>query len=168
MIMTIFVRRSQARLELVCRLSSSLKGYKEEVKQDEDGHIHLPTEAYEKIAQIERAQITRGRVQSILSGLDKAGASPYVVQKSHLAQQAQAKLDTTTRLRVQDQIDALMTEPHPAGITGDPKAGTFHLRVPETPVIIGFTVDDRARCVQILSVESPSAAAESSAEPGKE
>jgi hypothetical protein len=166
-IVTFLVRRSQERLGLISRLYSSLEGYKEEVKQDKDHHIRIPAEAYEKIAQIERAQIARDRVQSIQSGLDKAGASPYVLQKSHAAQQAQARLDTTTRLRVQDQLDALMTEPHPVGITRDSKAGAFHLRVPETPVIIEFTVNEQAHRIQILSVESTSDAAQSSSELGE-
>jgi len=166
-IVTLSVRRSKERLGLIARLYSSLERYKDEVKQDKDSPIHIPAEAYEKIAEIERAQIARDRVQSIQGNLGKAGASPYVLQKSHTAQQAQARLDATTRVRVEDQIDALITEPHPPGITADPKAGAFDLRVPETSVIIRCTVDDQAHRIQILSVESTSNAAESSSEPGK-
>lgn len=73
-----------------------------------------------------------------------------------MAQQAQARLDAPTRLRVQDQIDALMREPRPPGVTEDPTATTLHLRVPDTPLIIGFTVDDEARRIQIVSVEDTS------------
>src|SRR5688500_2948171 len=81
-IATSFVRRSKERLGLISRLYSSLAGYKDEAEQDKGSNIHIPAEAYEKIAQIEREQIARDRIQSILSGLDKVDASPYVSQKS--------------------------------------------------------------------------------------
>ncbi len=54
---TYFMRCSQERLGLLSRLHSSLEGDQEEVRQDQDRQIHIPPEAYEKIAEIERAQI---------------------------------------------------------------------------------------------------------------
>ena len=165
-IVTFFVRRSKERLRVITRLYSSLEGYRDEVEQNKENNIHIPAETYEKIAQIERSQIARDRVQIILNDKDNIGTSHYVLQKSHAAQQAQIRLDANTRLRVQDQIDALITEPHPPGIIEDPKSDAFQLRVPETPIIIGFTVDDQARRIQIHSVES-SYNAESPTEPGE-
>lgn len=166
-IATYFVRRSKERLILISRLYSSLEKRKEEVAQDEDSRVPIPAKVYEKIAQIERAQISRERVRSILGSQEEPGKFSYVLQKSHAAQQTQASLDVTARLRVQDQIDALMTEPRPPGVTEDPKAGTLHLRVPETSVMIRFTVDDQTRRIQIISVESTSDDAPSPSDPGR-
>lgn len=166
-IVTYVMRQSKERLELISRLYSSLEKHKEKVEQDEDNRVPISAKVYEKIAQIERAQISRERVQSILGSLEEPGKFSYVLQKSHAVQQAQASLDATTRLRVQDQIDALMTEPRPPGVTEDPKAGTLHLCVPETSIIIRFTVDDQTRRIQVISVESTSDDAPSPSDPGR-
>jgi len=170
-LVTILVRRIKERLGLIARLYSSLEGYEDGVKQGKDSHIHIPAEAYEKIAQIERAQIARDRVQSIQGDLSKAGASRYVLQKTRAAQQALARFDAITRVRVEDQIDALIMEPHTfgvrVGVTTDPKVAAFDLRVPGTSVVIRCTVDDQAHRIQILSVESASNNAESMSEPHK-
>ncbi len=151
---TFLMRRNRERLGVTSRLYSSLEGYRQESRHGQDARIEIPPEDYEKIAQIERAQIARDRVQSILGGPEQAEAPPYAVYKSRTARQGQARLDTLTRFRVQDRIDALMAEPHPGGVLERPEAGAYRLRVPETPVIIGYTVDDQARRIQILSVKS--------------
>ena len=132
-IVTYVMRQSKERLELISRLYSSLEEHKEKVEQDEDHRVPISAKVYEKIAQIERAQISRERVQSILGSLEEPGKFSYVLQKSHAAQQAQASLDATTRLRVQDQIDALMTEPRAPGVTEDPKAGPCTYAFPRHP-----------------------------------
>ncbi len=161
---TFFMRRRKERLQLVSRLHSALEGYKEALlKPDEYTPPGITPETYEKIAEIERAQISRQRAESILSDLDEAGAS-YFVQKSRAVREHEDRLDFPTRLRVQDQIDALTAAPRPPGVAEDPTAGTLHLRVPGTAVMIGFTVDDRARLIRVLALESTSGDATSSSE----
>jgi hypothetical protein len=168
LVATCLMRRSREQLGLISRLYSSLEGCNLKMRQDGDRRIGIPTEAYQKIAQIERAQIARDRVESILGGSDEADAPVYVLHKSRAARQAQARLDTTTRLRVQAQIDALTTEPHPMDVSRSPEADAFRLCVPQTSVIIGYTVEDQTRHIHILSVQSASDTAETSSEPGEE
>lgn len=75
-IATYFVRRSKERLGLISHLSASLERQKEEVEQKDDLRVQIPAETYETVAQIERAQISRERVQSILGSLEEPGTSP--------------------------------------------------------------------------------------------
>jgi hypothetical protein len=160
------VRRSKERLKLISRLYTSLEEQKEKVEQDKFGRTHIPAEAYMKIAQIERAQISRGRVQSIMADLEEPDITPYVIQKSRAAKDAQGRLDGAISLLVQEQIDALMTEPHPPGVAEDSKTDSLKLRVAQTPVIIGYTVDNDTRRVRILSVEITSEESASPSEHG--
>jgi len=150
-IVTYFTRRSRARLDLISQLHSSLEESKQ-VEGDATLPIQISSATYEKIAQIERAQISLQRVQSIMRAPDEAGVG-YVLQKSREANEAQAKLDPSTRVRVQDWIDALTAEPRPPGVVEDPQRGVLRLSVPDTPVTIRFTVDEQNRRIQIYSVE---------------
>lgn len=154
LIATHFMRRGKEQLEVVARLQSSLAGYKEAAEQAEGTPIDIPAEEYEQIAQIERAQISRHRAQSIQAGFEEPGAATYLVQKSRTVRSAQAQLDPMTRLRVQNQIDALTTEPRPSGATEDPKTKTWRLRVPETSVEIDYSVDDATQRIKIFFLRS--------------
>ena len=148
---TYFTRRSRARLDLLSRLYSSLQRHSQG-GGDAALPIQIPSETYEKIAQIERAQISLQRVQSILRAPDDVGAG-YVLQKSREAHEVQARLEPEISLRVQEQIDALTAEPHPPGVAEDPERGVLRLSVPDTSITIRFTVDDQNRRIQIYSVE---------------
>ena len=147
-----FMRRTQARLEIVDRLLSSLKENKARLASLQDTYLNIPAKAYEQIAQIERTQISRERVQSILTGLEESESRSYFVQKSREASTAQAQLDPVMRLRVQKQIDQLTSVPHPAEAFKDPETGVRQLHVPESPVILDFKVDDDARRIKVLAI----------------
>ena len=153
-----YAQRSRERLELVQQLSQTLEEQPPE-DDEEDSRVRVSRETYQKIAQIERAQIVRARTESIKKGLDevKAGeAEPYLVQKSRRAREAQQHLDPITRLRVHERIDALSQEPHPAEATEHD--GRFSLPVADTLARLTFRVDDDARRLQILSIDLVEAA----------
>ena len=160
------VQRTKVRLKLISQLSSLIKKDLSVARQEEGDGVQISAEAYEKIAQIERAQISRGRMQSILDDLEEPDITPYVIQKSRAAKDAQGRFDGATSLRVQEQIEALMTEPHPPGIAEDAKTGRRKLHIPHTPVIIEYTVGDDSRRVRILSLETTAAASGSPSEQG--
>ena len=148
-----FLRRGKEQLEVVARLQDSLSDFQEKAAQTDEGSIDVSSDTYEQIAQIERAQITRDRAESILAGPEKPGDATYFMQKSRTVREALAHLDATTKLRVHDQIDALITEPHPAGATENPDSKTWRLRVPDTLVDIHYKVDKGQRFIMILSLE---------------
>ena len=148
---TYFVWRSKQRLLFLSRLHRSMQEQQERVAHDEDGRISIPAPLYKKVAQIERAQISRERARTIKEAKAKPVDVQYAVQKSRGAQQAQARLQLNLRLRVQDQIDALMAEPRPGGALVD-QTGILYVGVPDTPVRIGYLVDDRSRRIQVVSV----------------
>jgi hypothetical protein len=160
------VQRTKKRLELITQLSTYIKEDLSKVEQKEGAAVQISGEVYQKIAQIERAQISRGRVQSILADLEEPDVTTYVIQKSKAAKFAQGSLDNSTSLRVQEQIDALTTEPHPTDAIEESNTGNLKLRVPQTPIMIGYTVDDNSRRIRILSIENRSEETTSASENG--
>jgi hypothetical protein len=165
-VVTNLARRNKVRLELISNLHTSLEDQFTQQGEGQESGISISAKDYQKIAQIERSQISRGRIESILADLEGTDVNPFVIQKSRAAQDAQGLLDTKTRLRVQEQIDALMTEPHPSGVDQNSKDGGLKMRVPQTTVVIGYTVDDNTRRIRILSVEDISEKPASASENG--
>ncbi|MCK4794722.1 MAG: acyltransferase [Desulfobacteraceae bacterium] len=165
-ILFLLMRRYKRRLEVVGQLHSSLTGYKHAAEIDESTRIDIPTEEYEQIAQIEITQILDEREKNILASLKEPKFSYYSVQKSRSLREALNQLDPTTRLAVEDQIDELMGDPEPKGVTSDPKTNIYRLRVPETRVEIAFTVDFDEHRVKILSLQLVADDATSSSESG--
>lgn len=164
---TYFIIRGLARMEAVTQLQASLSTYKEKAEQDKDGAIDVPSGVYQRIAQIEKAQITRDRAESILAYQQESDEATYIVQKSRAVREAQAQLDPMMRLRVQDRVDALAEVPRPAGAVEDPQTQTWRLRVPDTPIEIEFAVDNERKRVRILSLQTVTGeAAPADAEPG--
>lgn len=162
----LLMRRYKQRLEVVAQLQTSLAGYKDAAEQDEGKRINIPSEEYEQIAQIERAQILFEREKNILASFEEPDVPYYSVQKSRSVREALHQLDPATRLAVEDQIDELGIEPRLSGVTSDPKTNIHRLRVPETSVEITFTVDHDNRRVKILSLQSVPDDATSNSEPG--
>jgi len=149
-------RRNKDRLEFVSNLHRFLEEQLSQHKKGDESSISISAEEYQKIAQIERAQISRGRVQSILDSMEELDATPYVIQKSRAAQEAQDDLDAATRLRVQEQINDLMTAPRHPGVAEDSRTGNLELLVDQTSVIIAYAVDDNTRRIRIISVVNTS------------
>jgi hypothetical protein len=147
-----FFRREEERLGVVARLQSTLEQYSSSAETGEVAQVNISEQDYRQIAQIERAQITRDRATSILN-FEEHDDTVYFAQKSRTVRHAQAQLDPKTRARVQDQIDALSTEPHPPAATVDSESGKCMVRVPESPFEIGFTVDDKARQITVISLQ---------------
>jgi hypothetical protein len=161
------VQLSKERLKLISQLYSSMEVNLNRTEQEGGGGVQISSEIYAKIAQIERAQISRGRVQSILADMEESDTTPYVIQKSREAKDAQGSLDGATSLRVQEQIDALMTEPQPPGAAEDARTGRLKLHVPRTSVTIGYTVEVDSQRVRILSLETTLNAPDSTSVPGE-
>ncbi|MDX1429920.1 MAG: hypothetical protein R3282_06515 [Rhodothermales bacterium] len=149
-----YAQRGRERLDFVRHLSQSLKT-QEPVADEEDSRVRISRETYQKIAQIERAQIVRARTKSIEEGLHEVKradvARPYLVQKSRKAREDLDLLDPTTRLRVHEGILALSHNPHPQQAAAH--EGRFVFPLPDTTVRLVYRLDDDTRRLQILELE---------------
>ena len=152
---TPLMRSARACLDCVNQLYSSLKRQEQSAAHQDTGLIHVPAETYETIAKIERAQISRERMDSIVKSALKA-QDRYTVQKSSEAREQERSLDVSTQLRVENQIDNLTLDPFPEGMSEYLDTGELHLPVPDTPVVIAYSVETTARNVQIISIEHQS------------
>ena len=109
---------------------------------------------YHKIAGIERAHIIDDRAKSIKMAHKESPDSSYVIQKSREMLGAKAKLDLNARVRIDDQIFHLMTNPLPPGVTEDPGTGYLRLSVPEASVDILYQVDEERHRIRLLALQS--------------
>ena len=152
---TPLIRSARARLDCVCQLYASLKEQEQSAAHQDTGFIHVPADTYEAIAKIERAQISRERMDSIVKSATKA-QDRFTVQKSSEAREQGRSFDVSTQLRVENQIDNLTLDPFPEGMSEYLDTGLLHLPVPDTTVVIAYAVDTVARNVQIISIEHQS------------
>jgi hypothetical protein len=150
-----FMRRGKQRLEVVTNLQASLLGRREVFESDQESILDISSTDYNRIASIERAHIIDDRANSIKMGHKESLNSSYVIQKSHKMLGATSGLDLKARVRVNDQIIRLMTNPSPPGVTEDP--GTekiLRLSVPETSVDILYQVDEKRHRIRVLDLRS--------------
>ena len=75
------------------------------------------------------------------------------MQVSVLAQEAKASLEPDTRVRVQNQIVALMHNPEPEDGRPDPDTGLMVLRVPGTSVDMLYRVKEDTGTIQVYYIE---------------
>lgn len=149
-----FMRRGKQRLEIVTSLQASLLGRKEVFESDQESTLDISSADYYKIASIERAHIIDDRAKSIKMAHKESPDSSYVVQKSREMLGAKAKLDLNARVRIDDQIFHLMTNPLPPGVTEDPETGYLRLSVPEASVDILYQVDEERHRIRLLALQS--------------
>ncbi len=149
-----FMRRGKQRLEIVMRMHESLSEHKETFESDHESAVDISSADYDKIASIERAHIITDRAKSIEMARKESLDSSYVIQKSREMLGAKAALDLDARVRVDDQIFHLVTNPLPPGVTEDPGTGYLRLSVPETSVDILYQVDEQRHRIRLLALQS--------------
>jgi hypothetical protein len=147
-----FFRREKERLGVVTRLQSTLEQYSSSAETGKAAQVTISEQDFRQIALIERAQITRDRATSILN-FEEQDDAVYFVQKSRAVRHTQSQLDPKTRSRVQDQIDALSTEPHPPSAAIDSETGNCIVPVPGTPVEICIIIDNKLRQITVVSLQ---------------
>ena len=154
-----FMRSGKAKLAVVRNLQQLLA----DMERDGSGEDPLPTippYAWQDIARIERAQIIRDR-QSSLKIAAKQGRNPdYTVMQSRAVLHAKAQLDPSTNLKVEERIFALLGNPSPHDVLRNPDTGLRIVQIPDTPLEIGYQVDEEAQCIQIHYVAPPGAGEE--------
>ena len=140
--------RAKNRLEALGDLEQSLVASSAATAGDEQ--IQVPTETYQRVAQVEQAQIYRDRLSSVAAF---APHESYAVQRSKGARAALGELDPSGRIDVEHLIDELATEPHLADPGGDSSSGRSATRLTDLGVEVEFSVNDESQVVRIEAVQ---------------
>lgn len=149
LISTHFIRRGKERLDVLTK--TLLDAQKTALQTDAD-QIDVPSKEYELIAQIERAQVSRSRQQSILNSLEKSKSQKYYIQKSYRVKEALSQIDINLRSFIEDRINDLITEPVPMDAIRDKDSNMYRISLSKLNVNIGYQVDNENNLIKILSL----------------
>jgi hypothetical protein len=135
-----YLRRGEHRLRIVARLRSSLSKSSGQLSPGD----------YNKIARIRQWLISHERAESIQKFSPNKLA--FLVQKSHSVQTKQLELDPTVRLQVQAAVESLADGAGKTETASGDTAELCWLKVPETTVEIGYSIDKTVRQVRVASL----------------
>jgi hypothetical protein len=152
-----FLRLGKERLEFFAELTDledSLLGYKLRAEQTQAPGIEIPAEDLDRVARIEQSQITRERAEAIHTWKSQASeVREYASLKSRDLISAMGALELENRLRVEDQIERLSSEPHPPESQRDVNSDNWRLRIPDTSLELVYAVDDVQRQIQVIALQ---------------
>jgi hypothetical protein len=146
-----FVQRSREQWAIVAdanRLRSALESIHTKAGAGET--VAIPAAMLEDVAQIERVQIARERRDAVVASAGATNRGYGVLVARDLLPQ-KALLDPQHRVAVEDLIDNLSANPHPAGVKSTAE-GLLSVRTPEGDVELQYSVDEGARRVHILAL----------------
>jgi hypothetical protein len=141
-----FMARGRERLDVIADLRTSLLA-----AHDPADERQLSPEAYDEIARIERGQIATDRRRSVRAASVKSVEQMYGTREHRAVRDAKHAMPPETLMCVQACIDTLTRGP--ALSTVDTRGEITYVRVPGTALELGFTVDDVAREIKLLTVE---------------
>jgi hypothetical protein len=145
-----FVQRSREQWAIVAdanRLRSAIESM--QTKAGAGKAVAVPAAVLDDVARIERVQIARERRDAVVAS---AGANRgYGVLVARDLSPQKALLDPQHRVAVEDLIDNLSANPHPAGVesTAD---NLLSVRTPDGGVELQYSVDEEARRVHIVAL----------------
>lgn len=147
-----FFRRADERLGVIKKLKESLvvASGGDSTPDSDIGVASVSAVVRDQIAQIERKQIWEHRAASI-SNFDVDSDIAFAVQKSRAVRDAEAALDPSTCLRVQDEIVSLSQSSEKA-VIGEGVDGIRWWPVPETSLQLGYSVEPAARRIRIMEL----------------
>ena len=146
-----FVQRSREQWAIVAdvnRLRSTLESM--QTKAGVGEAVAVPAAVLDDVARIERVQIARERRDAVVASAGATNRGYGVLVARDLSPQ-KALLDPQHRVAVEDLIDNLSANPHPAGVesTAD---GLLSVRTPDGDVELQYSVDEGARRVHIVAL----------------
>ena len=146
-----FVRRSREQLAIVSdanRLRSMLQSMQTNAGAGEA--VEIPAAVLEDVARIERAQIAREQRDAIVASAGAAKGGYWLLVARDVSAE-KGLLDPTERAAVEDLIDELTADPHPAG--AEPTAdGLLRVRTPDGAIELHYRVDEGARSLQVVTL----------------
>jgi hypothetical protein len=140
-----FIARGRERLQVIAELRSSLLA-----SNDPTDPYQLSNEEYDEITRIERGEIDADRRRSIRSASGRVLQQTYGSKEHRAVREAKLALPPEVLVRVQASIDSLVREPR--AVRATTRDGVSYLRVPDTPLEVGFSVDSKAREIKVLSL----------------
>jgi len=144
-----FMARGRERIEVIGELRSSL------LRQHTAGsETQVAGALYDQITRIERTQIAADRLRSIKAAAAIPAQELFSLKEHRGVHQARVALPPPAAASVQAYIDRLLANPGADGDIQDTADGISHVRVPDTVLEIGFTVDWTAREIKLLSLGS--------------
>lgn len=149
-----FMKRGRERLDVVRHLHDALSVLEKSVGEVSDQPVSIDAEQYDQIARIERSHIIADRLRSIAAGSKEAPTSGYMIQQSHEMIVDKVKLDSHTRLLVEDQILKLTGDPMSTVPMVNSDNERFQISVPDTDIVLLYQVDQKNRRIRVLSLRS--------------
>jgi hypothetical protein len=104
----------------------------------------------ERLSAIEAAQINRDRAQSI-NDRTRAG-SEYTLLVSRNVHEARSSLGLEQRLKLEDSLENLLTDPRPESAHESTEADTWTIDVPETGMKLRYEIDKPRKQIKALSL----------------
>lgn len=141
-----------ARLKELTRLKESMQTLAS-TSQAPGERIALPAEVIQQYSQVESEQIARSRAQAISESLQST-AREFSILSSQQVRQAKASLAPADRLKLEEALDSLMSNPRPATAQAESEDGVFRLPVTGTDLQVIYKVDDAGQRLRLLSLES--------------
>src|SRR4029077_14907490 len=112
----------------------------------------LAAEDYDELTRIERAQISADRRRSLKAASGKSLDSQYSSKEHRSVRDAKLALVPETLVKVQACIDRLVAHPPAYDEATQIRDRVSYVRVPDTSLEIGFSVDREAREIKVLSL----------------
>jgi hypothetical protein len=146
-----FVQRSREQWAIVAdanRLRSALESM--QTKAGAGEAVAIPAAVVEHAAQIERVSIARERRDAVVASAGTTDHGYGVLVARGLSSQ-KGLLDPQQRVAVEDLIENLSANPHPAGVESTAE-GLLTVRTPKGDVGLQYSVDEGARRVHIVAL----------------
>jgi hypothetical protein len=140
-----FIARGRERLDVIADLRASLLASRNDANESQ-----LTAEEYDEVTRIERLQIAADRRQSVRAATDTTLARTYSLKEHRGVRDAKLALPPDILVKVQDCIDRLKARPGDVDEVTQERGGIFHIRVPDTTLELGLTIDWHAREIKLL------------------
>jgi hypothetical protein len=142
-----FIARGRERLQVIAELRQTLLA-----TRDPAAERTLSAEEYDEITRIERGQISVDRRRSAKAASGRSLEETWGSKEHRDVRDAKLRLSAEALVRVQACIDRLTRRPD--DVVATRRDDVLYLQIPETSLVIGFTVDRAAREIRLLSLST--------------
>jgi hypothetical protein len=142
-----FIARGRERLRVIAELRQTVLA-----TRDPATDRTLSPEEYDEITRIEQGQISVDRKRSAKAASGRSLEETWGSKEHRDVRAAKLRLSADTLVRVQASIDRLTRRPE--DVIATRRDGVLYLQIPETSLVIGFTVDRAAREIRLLSLST--------------
>jgi len=126
------------------------------LSKQEGGSVAVPRRLIEKFSQVQTDQILIGRANAIAESA-QSSKELFSVLTSRKVLEEKGRLDIESRLKVEDAIEELMQKPRSETTKTDSVTGSLSCSVEGTNLEIVYTMDEKARRLQLVDLRQASA-----------